>query len=755
MHHSTPSPADFKINWRTLSFSREIEEEFRQDRFRKSLNQIRAGLLLGMLFYGLFGILDYLLFPESIVTFWVIRYAIVLPYTAAVYLFSYSGKFGKFASAASASVILLGGLGITTMMMLIPSAGSAIYYVGLILVIIFGYTIFKIRFVWATLAGWMIVVAYEITAIWLSDTPVSAIITNNFFFLAGNMIGMFASYSIESGIRREYVKTYLLEAEKGKVDTLNRELESRVEERARQLIQANDDLRKEMVERREAEEKFRSLFERSKDAVFITTPEGKFVDINPAGIEMLGYDSKEEVLEIEIARDLYVSPDDRRRFQSLMEKHGHVKDLEFLCKRRDGREISVLETATTVHDENGNICYYQGIMRDVTEKKELERQLIQAQKMESLGTLAGGIAHDLNNVLTPIRLSIHLLRDKLTSDKAKPLLETMESNLNRGADIVKQVLTFARRTDAEFTPLSPERLVGEVMNIIEHTFPKDIAVETRVEDDLPSLKGNSTQLHQVLLNLCLNARDAMPEGGLLSIRTESVTIDERSAEAHARLEPGQYVRISVSDDGMGMPPHVLERIFEPFFTTKEVGKGTGLGLSVIHSIVEGHGGTVETQSEVNKGSTFSVYLPVEPAAEGESVERARQDLPRGDHELVLVVDDEESIRILIKQILETYDYDVLTASNGIEAMELFREHQSRIKCIMTDMLMPDLNGPATIRAIREIDATVPIIAMSGLATEEDGLGDGFDRAVQATVSKPFSAPVLLKTVRSVLGSIPG
>ncbi|MCH7498235.1 MAG: hypothetical protein IH971_10340, partial [Candidatus Marinimicrobia bacterium] len=232
------SADDFRINWSTLSFSGEIEADYHEDQFHKSIHQIRTALLLGMLFYGLFGILDFILFPESIVTFWVIRFAIVIPYTVAVYLFSYTKKFMHFADAASASVILLGGLGITVMMMIVPASGSAIYYVGLILVIIFGYTIFKIRFVWATLAGWTIVVAYEITALWLSDTPLSAVITNNFFFLAGNMIGMFANYSIESMTRKNYIQTYLLETEKGKVDKLNSELETRVEQRTQQLIQS-------------------------------------------------------------------------------------------------------------------------------------------------------------------------------------------------------------------------------------------------------------------------------------------------------------------------------------------------------------------------------------------------------------------------------------------------------------------------------------------------------------------------------------
>ena len=474
------------------------------------------------------------------------------------------------------------------------------------------------------------------------------------------------------------------------------------------------------------------------------------MDMNPAGIEMLGYNSIEELLKVEIARDIYVDPDDRQQFEDSMKQQGHVKDLEFMCRRQDGKEIVVLETATAVRDKNGKVTYYQGIMKDVTEKKGLERQLIQSQKMESLGTLAGGIAHDLNNVLTPITVSIDLLRDKLEGEKVQQLLKTIETNASRGADIVKQVLTFARRTEAEFTPVQAGELIDEMKHMIEHTFPKDIRVDAKIADNLPAIEGNSTQLHQVLLNLCVNARDAMPDGGVITIQAEGVTLESLQAATGKTIEPGHHVHISVTDDGVGMLPHVIERIFEPFFTTKEVGKGTGLGLSVIHSIIESHGGMVEVASEVGKGSTFSIYLPASVATEREMKEVKESSAPRGHHELMLVADDEESIRILIKEILESFDYRVLTASSGLEAMELFKKNQSGIKCILTDMVMPDLDGPSTIRAIRQINSTIPIIAISGLISDGDSLDNSVGQAVQATLSKPFSARDLLQTISSVL-----
>ncbi len=749
MDRPTHSQDDFRINLFTLSFSEDIERDYHRDQFGKSILQIRLALVLGILFYGLFGILDFIMFPESIVGFLIIRYAIVLPYTIGILLFSYTRKFINFANVAPASVILLAGMGINAMIIIAPSSESGIYYVGLILVIIFGYTLSKIRFVWATITGWSIVIAYEIAAIVLSDSPLTTVITNNFFFLTGNMIGMFANYSMESMARRNYIQTHFLEAEKGKVDILNRELESRVDKRTEQLSEANEDLQQEMAERREAEEKFRSLFERSKDAVFISTPAGSFIDMNPAGIEMLGYDSKAELLKIDLVQDVYVDPAARQRYRDLIDRDGHVKDLEFNIRKRDGTQITVMETATAVRDAAGEIIYYQGILRDVTEKLELQRQLIQSQKMESLGTLAGGIAHDLNNVLTPITLSIHLLRDKLTDGQSVQLLEIMASNASRGADIVKQVLTFARRTETEFTPLRPEQLITELQNIIEHTFPKDIELDISVEDDLPLINGNSTQLHQVLLNLCINARDALPQGGHITIDASQVLVEPSSLIARRPLKPGPYVRIYVADDGVGIPAHITDRIFEPFFTTKGVGEGTGLGLSVIHSIVESHHGIINVTSEVGKGSRFSVYLPATTATMGEERENARPAL-RGHQELILVADDEESILLLMKEILVSYDYRVLTAENGLAALDLYKEHQENIACVLTDMVMPGLDGTATIRAIREMNSTVPIIALSGLATDEAGLGAAIEASVQATVPKPFTADLLLKAVHAVL-----
>lgn len=750
MRHAPHTTGQFGLNKLTLSFSKEVEKTYQRVHYQQSLPQVRVALLLGILFYTSFGLLDALIFPEVKYTLWFIRFAIVAPIGLAIYLFSFSKYFVRYIHISAAAVFLLAGLGIVAMIVIAPAPANSLYYAGLILVFIYGYTFLKVRIIWATLTGFLIVIAYEIAAIWLSETPLDVLLSNNFFFLGSNLIGMFACYSIESYSRQNFIKAYLLETEKKKVDTLNRELESRVEERTEQLMRANEELIQEMMERREAEEKYLTLFEESKDAVFITTPEGRFIDLNPAGVELLGYSSKEEIFNIDIARNIYINPEDRKRYEALIRKQGHVKDIELQCRRKDGKRITVLETSTAVRNKEGIIVAYQGIIRDITEKMELERQLYQSQKMESIGLLAGGIAHDLNNVLAPITMAIQLLQEKFPDDQSQRLIETLRTNANRGADIVGQVLTFARGVETEYATLHIKELVGEITSIARHTFPKTIEIVANIADDLQTIKGNATQLHQILLNLCVNARDAMSEGGQLTIEAENFMVSEEFACKFHEAKPGQYVKISVLDNGTGIPPHILDRIFEPFFTTKEPGKGTGLGLSVMHSIVKSHSGLIDVQSEVGNGSTFTVYLPVDiTVTPGQKADEATE-MPKGNKELVLVVDDEESMRILSKEILENYNYRVLTARDGLEAVAVYTERQSEIKVVMTDMMMPEMDGPATIRALREINREVPIIAMSGLATDSPTLAEGSGHDVQAAIAKPFSAGTLLRTINHVI-----
>jgi signal transduction histidine kinase/CheY-like chemotaxis protein len=417
--------------------------------------------------------------------------------------------------------------------------------------------------------------------------------------------------------------------------------------------------------------------------------------------------------------------------------------------RRDGNEIIVESRWTLVRDEQGKPKSILVINTDVTEKKRMESQFLRAQRMESIGTLAGGIAHDLNNVLSPIVMAIDMLQLRVTDENSKKWFEVLRANADRGASMVRQVLSFARGVEGERVALQPKHLIKEIVKILRETLPKSIEINFQVPNDLWIISADATQMHQVMMNLCVNARDAMPEGGSISIKAGNVFLDENYARMHLEAKAGRFVVITVTDTGPGMMPEVQSRIFEPFFTTKEMTKGTGLGLSTALTIVKSHGGFINVYSELHKGSQFSVYLPALETPGTVDSAAAQTDLPLGHGELILVVDDEESIREITRGTLETFGYNVLTASDGTEALALYADKKNEIAVVLTDMVMPFMDGPATIRALQRMNPQVRIIAASGLGT---GLhaGEGTLEGVSVFLNKPYTAEKLLKTLAEVL-----
>ena len=389
------------------------------------------------------------------------------------------------------------------------------------------------------------------------------------------------------------------------------------------------------------------------------------------------------------------------------------------------------------------------IFRDVTEKKKLEAQSLRNQRMESIGTLAGGIAHDLNNALAPILMSIHMLQMKFTDAEGAALLDTIAGSTQRAAEMVKQVLTFSRGLEGKRCEVQLRHLIKEMENIIKQTFPKSVQLRTVIARDLWTVVGDGTQLHQVVLNLCVNARDAMPHGGSLSINTENAMLDEQFAGMNPEAKAGPYVIISVADSGSGIPPDVQERIFDPFFTTKPLGQGTGLGLSTVQGIVKGHGGFISLNSAMGKGSAFKVYLPANPAGRKIDPESELTLLPTGKAELILVVDDEASVRSITQQTLELFGYEVLSASDGAQAVAACAQNIGRIKLMLTDMMMPIMDGAATIRAVRTLDPGIKIIAVSGNPLERRST-DTTQFHANAVLQKPYPAERLLKLIRETL-----
>ena len=384
------------------------------------------------------------------------------------------------------------------------------------------------------------------------------------------------------------------------------------------------------------------------------------------------------------------------------------------------------------------------------ENKKLEAQFLRVQRLENIGALAGGIAHDLNNALVPVMMGVELLKGDMPQANRLRLLETMKASAQRGAEMVKQITSFARGVSGKPAVLNVKHLVAEIAKLCKDTFPPSIQIETKSAEDLHLVEGNATQLHQVLLNLCVNARDAMPEGGTLRIETANLGLDKAIAPGRSEAVSGPHVVLSVSDTGHGMSPEVLSRIFEPFYTTKEPGKGTGLGLSTVQGIVTAHNGFMEVSSRPGTGTVFKVYLPATREVETERGGDGSPNLPAGHGELVLVVDDDLAILEMVRETLDTFGYRVLTASNGLEALPPYQKHAGEIAVVITDMMMPVLDGPATIQMLRQINPKVKIIGVSGLGSEAAAVTAG-KKSVNAFLKKPYSTGKLLETLREVVG----
>ncbi|HEY0763047.1 MAG TPA: PAS domain S-box protein [Pyrinomonadaceae bacterium] len=510
-------------------------------------------------------------------------------------------------------------------------------------------------------------------------------------------------------------------------------------------------IRSDITERKRAEEQIReqaALLDQAQDAILVRDLDQNILFWNKGAEKIYGW-SAEEVIGKNAEDLLYRERSKQYEAARAAIVHDGEWKGEVHHTRRDGVEIIVESRWTLVRDEQGQPKSILVINTDITEKKRMESQFLRAQRMESIGTLAGGIAHDLNNVLSPILMAIDMLQLKATDESSKKWLDVLRANAERGGNMVRQVLSFARGMEGERVALQPKHLIKEIVKILRETLPKSIEINFSAPNDLWIISADATQMHQVLMNLCVNARDAMPEGGSISIKAENIFVDENYARMHIEAKPGRFVVISVADTGPGMPPEIQSRIFEPFYTTKEMTKGTGLGLSTALTIVKSHGGFINVYSELHKGSQFSLYLPaVDSHGEVDSA-AAQTDLPLGHGELILVVDDEESIREITKGTLETFGYKVLTASDGTEALALYADKKNEIAVVLTDMVMPFMDGPATIRALQRMNPKVKIIAASGLGTGQRA-GEGVLEGVSVFLNKPYTAEKLLKTLAEVL-----
>lgn len=435
-----------------------------------------------------------------------------------------------------------------------------------------------------------------------------------------------------------------------------------------------------------------------------------------------------------------------------VESGSHAVQFEHRIIRGDGEVRYIQQRAQMVFDAQGRPLRIIGTIQDITDRKAIEDQSFRGQRLEMIGSIASGIVHDLNNVLGPVQMATELLLAETTDPKTIQLLEMMSASSQRGADMVKQILTFAKGTNNERSVVRLDLLLKDMANVVRHTFSETIRFSITIEPDCRTLIGDPVQIHQVLLNLCANARDAMPKGGTLTVSIGNVSVDPTFAQMSSPdASPGSYVLLSVKDSGMGMPPEVRAHIFDMFYTTKADHKGTGLGLSTVQRIVKSHGGFILVQSQPGTGSEFKVYLPAGDAPSDRSPPAEKPFVGRGSGELILVVDDEAAIRSVIQQTLELSGYEVVTASDGAQAVARCVEHSTRLKLMITDMSMPIMGGVEAIQAVLAIAPHVRIIAATGTDSKSRAASASLAKT-DAFLYKPYSADELLKTVDAVLKS---
>lgn len=624
-----PSSENNQINYLTLSFPEELERTFQDFYFLASLRQVRIASVLGIFFYAFFGVLDAWLVPEVKFDLWFIRYAVVCPIVFLVFIFSFSKKFKKFMQPAVASAVLAAGLGIIQMILIAPYPASHTYYAGLILVFFYGYTFWRLRFVWATLTGWIIVIAYEIAAIWIDPTDIPVLVNNNFFFLTGNVFGMFACYSIEFYLRRNFLQARLLNAEKKKVQNVNLKLEERVVERTAQLTNANKELEQEIAERKRAER----------------------------------------------------------------------------------------------------------------ERRYLEMQLRKSQKMEAIGTLAGGVAHDLNNILSGLVSYPELLLLDLPKDS--PLrgpIQTIKKSGEKAGAVVQDLLTLARRGVSVTEVVNLNRLIGQYLDSPEHQkileYHPKVKVESHLETNLMNIIGSPFHLSKTIMNLVANAAEAMPGGGNIIVTTSNQYVDQ-SKKVFDTIEEGDYVTLTVVDAGVGISANDIERIFEPFYTKKAMGRsGTGLGMAVVWGTVKDHSGYIDVKSKVDEGSTFTLYFPLTRKELATEI----PDLPienfRGRGESILIVDDIKEQREIATRMLVKLGYTVNSVSSGEEAVKYLKENSANL--LVLDMIMaPGIDGLDTYRKILEFKPGQKAILASGYS-KSGRVREAMKLGAGAYVKKPYS-----------------
>jgi two-component system, cell cycle sensor histidine kinase and response regulator CckA len=507
---------------------------------------------------------------------------------------------------------------------------------------------------------------------------------------------------------------------------------------------------------KESEARYRSLFDGVPVGLYRTTPDGQVVDANLSLIEMLGYSDRESFIRAN-ADQSYIKPEDRMNWQNLLEQEEILQNFEKQLRRRDGTPIWVEENARVYRNQAGQVLYYEGSLEEITEKKRaaeemlsLQGQLRQSQKMEAIGRLAGGIAHDFNNLLTVIsgysQLSLSLLQE---GNSLRDNILEIQRATERAAALTRQLLAFSRRQILDMKLIDLNLIIQDIDKMLRRVIGEDIELVTLLAGGLWKVKSDPSQIEQVILNLAVNSRDAMPKGGRLSLESSNTELDQEYARSHMGVKPGPYVKLLVRDTGVGMPLEVQERVFEPFFTTKEKGKGTGLGLSTVYGIIKQSGGNIWVQSELGQGTTFEIYLPRADEHEITSKPGAGSPLQLRGSETILLVEDEEAVRTLARKTLQSYGYHLLEAANGEEGFRVAAKHGKKIHLLLTDVIMPGISGREMAERLSPYHPEMKVLYITGY-TDTSVVQHGILEPGTALLLKPFKPDALAQKVREAL-----
>lgn len=685
-------------------------------------------LISGAVFILLLGFLDYFSTPSNFKTFFIYRII-----TASFILIIYFINRIKVNRVLQNSAIILSGLTVSTMVaLMIAKFGGhqSPYFAGMVLTIVFILGFVPVNVKTSTITALIIYGNYVLPILFYDNiSNKSYFLAANGFILAITFIVLLTRYLNQQRFLSEFGLRYEIENQKNQLKVYSTHLEDLVAARTKEL--------------NKSELMLRSLFENANDGIVIMDRNGIILDVNQKACEIHGFDRNAligvniELLEREENKHVF-----RERINRIL--NGESLLFETQHYRKDGSKVSLEVSAKTVEVE-GNLLI-QAFHRDITEKKTLQEHLFQSQKMDSIGTLAGGIAHDFNNILTVILGHVELIHtDGELDEKSIKRLNVIEDASRKAGDMISKLLGFARRSNYEILPFDLNNVIEDTVKLLERVIEKRISINLELDKSIPLIEGDINQIEQVVMNLIVNARDAITGKGFISIRTSSIVVEKGVYGIPAYIRPREYVLLRISDTGCGIPADIINKIFEPFFTTKERGKGTGLGLSMVYGIIKEHRGYITVESKINEGSIFDIYIPASekfvPLSRKKSFAAVRG------YETIFVIDDEEYVVSFIRESLERNGYKVLAFTNPISALDKFRGFHHEIALVITDIVMPLMDGKELIEHIKLIKPTTKILAISGyskyIAGKDEIKADGF-------LQKPFDSNYLLSTVRRIL-----